>query len=85
MHMTLHPSDVKMVIERGWGERHPLAREGGGLMWCWWRLWAPVPSGFAMVYAPRDEKELSVVGEVIKAAMWWVGGVDARAGDGSWS
>jgi hypothetical protein len=25
MHLTLHPADVKTVIDQGWGERHPLA------------------------------------------------------------
>lgn len=28
MHMNLHPDDAKVVLEKGWGERHPLARGG---------------------------------------------------------
>lgn len=28
MHMTLHPADLKTVLEAGWAERHPLARGG---------------------------------------------------------
>lgn len=28
MHMNLHPDDAMVVLEKGWGERHPLARGG---------------------------------------------------------
>lgn len=28
MHMNLHPDDATVVLEKGWGERHPLARGG---------------------------------------------------------
>lgn len=71
LHLTLHPADARLVIERGWGERHPLARGG-------W-LSRFVPGGFVMVYAPRDEREVEVVGRIVEAAVWWVGGVDVRA------
>ncbi|MCJ1407058.1 hypothetical protein MMC19_001128 [Ptychographa xylographoides] len=63
LHLTLHPSDAAMVITHGWGERHPLAGRGP---------W--VPKGFMMVYAPRNEEEVVVLTEIIKAAGWWVGG-----------
>lgn len=32
-----------------------------------------VPPGFVMIYAPRNDEELKVVVEIIKAAAWWVG------------
>ncbi|KAI9800767.1 MAG: hypothetical protein M1833_003184 [Piccolia ochrophora] len=64
LHLTLHPDDVRLVLERGWGERHPLAKGG-------W-LTRFVPPGFVMIYAPRDADELSVVVEIINAAVWWV-------------
>ncbi|KAH0558582.1 hypothetical protein GP486_004761 [Trichoglossum hirsutum] len=66
LHLTLHPADARVVLEKCWGERHPLARGG----WCT-RF---VPSGFVMVYAPRDAEELKVVMEIIRAAVWWVSG-----------
>ena len=66
MHMTLHPADAKLVLERGWGERHPLAKGG------WWTRF--VPKTFLMVYAPRDEAELRVVLDIVRAAAWWVSG-----------
>ncbi|KAM0799728.1 hypothetical protein BDR22DRAFT_806941 [Usnea florida] len=75
MHLTLHPLDVSIVISAGWGERHPLAGKyinGKELL----------PSGFVMVYAPRDESQIKTVMEIVRAAAWWVGGVDlAKAND----
>jgi hypothetical protein len=66
MHMNLHPDDAKVVLEKGWGERHPLARGG------WMRAY--VPREFIMVYAPRDRTELDVVCRIIEAAGFWVSG-----------
>ena len=69
MHLTLHPHDAALVISSGWGERHPLAgRQIFGK-----RL---LPSGFVMVYAPRTEEQVAVLMEIVRAAAWWVGGVD---------
>lgn len=47
MHMSLHPDDIKEVLEKGWGQRHPLAFTG------WGPIKAPLPSTFVMIYAPR--------------------------------
>ncbi|PWY89727.1 hypothetical protein BO70DRAFT_392941 [Aspergillus heteromorphus CBS 117.55] len=69
LHLTLHPADVKLVIERGWAQRHPLTRES----W-WWCYMRTVPTGFVMVYAPRNEAELACVLEIIRAAAWWAEG-----------
>ncbi|KAH0542471.1 hypothetical protein FGG08_003142 [Glutinoglossum americanum] len=66
LHLTLHLTDARIVIERGWGERHPLARGG----WCE----CYVPLGFVIIYAPREEDERHVVMEIIHAAVWWVSG-----------
>ncbi|PIG83510.1 hypothetical protein AARAC_002493 [Aspergillus arachidicola] len=68
LHLTLHPADIRLVLEKGWGQRHPIARED----WWWWRR--SVPSGFVMIYAPRNEEERRCVVEIIRAAAWWVRG-----------
>jgi hypothetical protein len=68
MHMTLHPADAKIMIESGWGERHPLARGG----WC--RRF--VPREFVLIYAPRDVDEIEVVMDIVAAGIWWVAGID---------
>ncbi|CAO2650548.1 Nn.00g018400.m01.CDS01 [Neocucurbitaria sp. VM-36] len=70
MHMTLHPADAKVVLENGWGERHPLARGG----WC--RRF--VPREFVLIYAPRDEKEVEIMMRIVAASVWWVSGVDVN-------
>ncbi len=53
MHMTLHPADAKLVLEAGWGERHPLSRGG--------RFEKFVPVDFVMVYSARGEEEVREV------------------------
>jgi hypothetical protein len=56
LHMVLPPGLVDEVIENGWAERHPLAGRRG------------LPANIVMVYGPRDEEELAVVEELIRAA-----------------
>lgn len=45
-HMWLHPDDIKEVLAKGWGRRHPL---------CWeWSFMEPLVSPhLVMIYAPR--------------------------------
>jgi hypothetical protein len=64
MHMTLHPADAKVVLEAGWGEKHPLARGG------WFEMF--VPKGFVMVYAPGGEEEVEVLVRIVEAGAWFV-------------
>lgn len=73
LHLTLHPADAATVLNRKWGELHPLARGG-------W-LTRFVPQRFLMVYAPRDAEELDVVLEIIRAAVSWVGGIEVDGKD----
>jgi hypothetical protein len=70
MHMTLHPADAKIMIESGWGERHPLARGG----WC--RRF--VPREFVLIYAPRNLDEVELVMRIVAAGIWWVAGIDVE-------
>ncbi|KAL4894086.1 hypothetical protein BDV59DRAFT_176810 [Aspergillus ambiguus] len=76
LHLTLHPADVRLMLERGWGQRHPLARED----W-WWSAMRTVPPGFVMVYAPRNAEELESVMEIVRAAVWWVSGLAVTGED----
>ncbi|KAJ3517573.1 hypothetical protein NM208_g14687 [Fusarium decemcellulare] len=73
MHMCLHPDDIKEVLGKGWGQRHPLA----------WRsrfLKSPVSPDFVMVYAPRDDEELQVICNIIEAAIWYTVAEDVEMG-----
>jgi hypothetical protein len=64
--MTLHPADAKIVLEAGWGERHPLARGG------WFERF--VPRDFVMIYSPVEECDLVTIVQIIKAGVWNVSG-----------
>lgn len=48
MHMSLHPDDIKEILQKGWGQRHPLAWKGKYIQ-------MPVAQEFVMVYAPRGK------------------------------
>ncbi|MDX6397311.1 MAG: hypothetical protein QOJ43_719 [Gaiellaceae bacterium] len=56
LHLVLAPDVVDAVIENGWAERHPLAGQYG------------LPGNIVMVYGPRDEGELAVVEDLVRAS-----------------
>lgn len=56
LHLALPPDVVDRVIENGWAERHPLAGRYG------------LPGNIVMVYGPRDEDELAVVEDLVRAS-----------------
>ena len=56
LHMSLPPAIVKTVIDNGWAELHPLAGNYG------------LPGNIVMVYGPRDEAELAIVGALLRAS-----------------
>jgi len=56
LHLVLPPNEIDAAIENGWAERHPLAGRFG------------MPGNIVMVYGPRDEDELQVVAELIRAS-----------------
>lgn len=55
-HCTLSYEDAKEVIDKGWGERHPLS--GSPI----------VGPSYIFLYAPRNEKELDVFGTILRAS-----------------
>ncbi|KAJ4371423.1 hypothetical protein N0V83_004640 [Neocucurbitaria cava] len=55
LHVYVSPQDAKLVIKRGWGQRFPVT-------------WLAPPS-WIMVYAPRNEEEVEVVREIVRAAV----------------
>lgn len=56
LHMMLPPDLARTVDEQGWGEQHPVARMG------------LIPPTAMMVYGPRDEGELEIVWEILRAS-----------------
>jgi Family of unknown function (DUF5519) len=65
-HVKLSLTDAKEVIEKGWGERHGLSGKSlGGKM---------LPWGYVMVYAPRNEEEVKVLGKIFRAGVAFMSG-----------
>ena len=62
LHLVMPPHEVDAVIENGWAEHHPLAGRPG------------VPANIVMVYGPRDEGELGVVEDLVRASHAFAGG-----------
>ena len=61
VHTALSPLDCKKVIEAKWGERMTLA---GTLM----------PQEYLLVYTPRNNEELTVVRDIVAAAIKFMAG-----------
>jgi hypothetical protein len=55
LHVYVSPQDAKLVMRRGWGQRFPVN-------------WLAPPS-WIMVYAPRNEEEVEIVREIVRAAV----------------
>ena len=56
-HAILSAADAKLVIDKGWGERHGVSGKGLG-----------VPLGYIMIFAPRTKEELETVRMIARAA-----------------
>jgi hypothetical protein len=54
-------------VDAGWAEPHPVARMG------------LIPATAVMLYAPRDDDELEVVGSLIRASRDFAGGSSRTA------
>ena len=69
LHAALPPSAAAEAIVRGWAEIHPVARMG------------LIPENVVMLYAPRDEAEMTVVLELVRSSLQFArGGVPAELG-----
>lgn len=60
LHVVLSPADAQLVIDRGWGELHPLAgaRPGVGL-----------PATYTLIYPPRTIQDLVPTHVILTAAV----------------
>jgi len=63
LHMMLPDDDVPELLDRGWGESHPLVPVGR------------VPPGLVMVYGPRDPGELDVILGLIDTSYRYARGI----------
>ena len=58
MHMILGPVDAVAAIQAGWGQRHGLAG-----------IALALPVNYVMIYAPRDDDDLTAVVQLLEAAI----------------
>ncbi|KAF3008592.1 hypothetical protein E8E13_007628 [Curvularia kusanoi] len=65
LHVYVSPKDARTVVSRGWGKRFPVT-------------WLAPPS-WIMVYAPRNERELEVVKEIVRAAICHAVGMEVSS------
>lgn len=67
MHVTLAPKDAILVIEKGWGVRHPASGEPP--------MGVPrLAAGYVLTYAPRNGDELEVLKQIVEASAAFVAG-----------
>jgi hypothetical protein len=69
LHLILPEAMARQVIQRGWGEFHPLVQQG------------MMPPTNLMVFGPRDADELDVVWSIVQASYANATGSEA-AGEG---
>jgi hypothetical protein len=55
LHLNLHPDDIREVLAKGWGQRHPFAWGSGSARWWGLGVKSPLPTTYVMVYAPRGK------------------------------
>ena len=60
-HMKLHPDDVKLLIEKQWAERFPLAGLNFGRF--------QIPNTYSLIYAPQNDKEFQIWKMILNAAI----------------
>ncbi len=61
LHLSLPKPWVEEVLEKGWGEPHPLAGN-------------TIQDNYVMVYAPRTEEEVDIIHEIVLLSYWWARG-----------
>jgi hypothetical protein len=73
LHLYFSPADAKIIIEKGWAERHRCSRTQP-----WWlggiKAMFGIGDTFLIVYAPRNEAELEVLKTLIRASAMWMTG-----------
>jgi hypothetical protein len=75
LHLYLSPADAKVVIEKGWAERHRLARAQPWYFGKMKYMWG-IGDSFLIIYAPRDQEELDILKRLIRASAEYMTGRD---------
>ncbi|KIW32324.1 uncharacterized protein PV07_03878 [Cladophialophora immunda] len=71
IHLYLSPADARLIIEKGWGERHRLSKPKTA------RFTfenAHVADTYLMIYGPRDTDEVEVVRKILQNSIRFMSG-----------
>ena len=63
MHLGLPTKDAETIIDKGWGEWHPLIKRGY------------LPPTMIMLYAPRNQEELEVAKRIVEQSYQFAKGI----------
>lgn len=74
MHLYLSPADARILVEKGWAERHRMAVPDDG--WLKLRRVSGIGSTYLMFYGPRDEQEMEVLRTVLESSIRYMTGRD---------
>lgn len=73
VHLYFSPTDAAVIMDKGWGERHRLAK----------RIWGKPVIGidctYILLYIPRDQEELAVLRTLLHASAAYMLGLEATS------
>ncbi|RGP78805.1 hypothetical protein FLONG3_3003 [Fusarium longipes] len=72
VHLYLSPADARVVIEKGWAERHRLSVPESS----WVKNKYAIASTYVMFYGPRNEKEMEVLRVILESSIRFMTGRD---------
>ncbi|OJD35909.1 uncharacterized protein BKCO1_14000168 [Diplodia corticola] len=76
VHLYLAPADARVLIEKGWAERHRMAVPMGSLVKRVIPIFGRIADTFLMFYGPRDEEEMEVLQTVLTNSIRFMTGRD---------
>lgn len=73
VHLYLSPADARVVIEKGWAERHRLSVPENR----WIKNKYAIASTYLMIYGPRDEHEMEILRVILENSIRFMTGKEA--------
>ncbi|ETI22571.1 hypothetical protein G647_06647 [Cladophialophora carrionii CBS 160.54] len=71
IHLYLSPADARLIIEKGWGEKHRLSKPENSLF-KFKRF--HIADTYILIYGPRDEEEIEVVRKILQSSIRFMTG-----------
>ncbi|KAL0260744.1 hypothetical protein SLS55_004434 [Diplodia seriata] len=74
IHLYVSPADARVLIEKGWGERHRMSVPAGSLVTKVIPIFGRIADTFLMIYGPRDDEEMAVLQMVLRNSIRFMTG-----------